>query len=93
MRHSGGVTYLLDARDGRRGPGNSYGVPALPLPPCYREDTPTECCNPTHCPWVGFSEFRTVSLADGIQGNIAPFLRANLNLHRLKSDGIAFSST
>ena len=29
----------------------------LPLPPRYREVTPTECCNPTHYPWVGFSEF------------------------------------
>ena len=29
----------------------------LPLPPRYREDTPTECCNSTHYPWVGFSEF------------------------------------
>ena len=25
----------------------------LPLPPRYREDTPTECCNPTHYNSVG----------------------------------------
>ena len=44
------------------------------------------------CPWGGILEFPTVSLADGFQGNIASFLRANLNLHRLKPDGIAFST-
>ena len=33
----------------------------LPLPPRYREDTPTECCNPTHYPWVDSRSFRTVS--------------------------------
>jgi hypothetical protein len=46
------------ARDGSRGAGNSSGVPVLPLPAYYREDTPTECGNPTHALFgVRFSDF------------------------------------
>src|SRR5947207_13335619 len=46
------------ARDGRRVAGYSYGVTVLPLPACYRQDTPTECVQ-FHLlpPCVVFSEF------------------------------------
>jgi len=40
---------------------------ALPLPPRYREDTPTECCNPTHYPWMGSRSVRTVSHVVGMR--------------------------
>src|SRR5438874_12357658 len=41
------------ARDGRRGAGYSYGVTILPLPACYREDTPPECVQFHLLPPVG----------------------------------------
>ena len=56
---------------GRRGAGYSYGVTILPLPACYREDTPPECVQfhllppvggilgvfAQSLPWVGFPAF------------------------------------
>jgi len=39
------------------GAGNSYGVPVITLPGCYRGDTPTECANCPQCPGGGFLEF------------------------------------
>src|SRR6266699_4988231 len=67
FRHSVGVTYMLDARAMAVGEQvTPTEFRPLPLPSRYREDTPTECCNPTHYPWVGFSPF-SHSLSPGIQ--------------------------
>ena len=52
--HSVGVTYLLDERAWVvGGAGYSYGVTILPLPACYREDTPPECVQFHLLPPVG----------------------------------------